>query len=96
MLSEAGAKDEDTDGLSDEARAVEGTECAILIRELSQGWKISLRSKRLDFDVNKIAGIFGGGGHAAAAGCKISGSLDQVHAALLGEVKQALEQLAKN
>ena len=96
MLSEAGAKDEDTDGLIDEARAVEGTDCAILIRELSQGWKISLRSKRLDFDVNRIAGIFGGGGHAAAAGCKIGGSLEQVQAALLGEVKQALEQLAKN
>lgn len=96
MLAQAGAKDEDTEGLIDEARALEGTDCAILIRELAQGWKVSLRAKRLDLDVNKIAGIFGGGGHTAAAGCKITGTLDQVRSSLLSEVSQALDKLPKN
>ncbi len=34
--------------------------------------KVSLRSKMWS-DVNKIAGMFGGGGHVRAAGCTIEG-----------------------
>ena len=96
ILAEAGAKDEDTEGLIDEARALEGTECAVLIRELQLGgWKISLRSKRLDFDVNQIAGKFGGDGHVAAAGCKITGTVEEVRTVLLREIAAGLNSLPK-
>ena len=83
MLDEAGAQAADTEGLVDEARSVSGTVAAIFIRELEEGWKASLRSKHKDLDVNKIASAYGGGGHAAAAGCKLLGTQEEVEAEIL-------------
>ncbi|MCR4944068.1 MAG: bifunctional oligoribonuclease/PAP phosphatase NrnA [Clostridium sp.] len=49
---------------------VEGIEVAVVTKETEDGVKASLRSKN-DFDVRKIAEIFGGGGHTKASGLKI-------------------------
>ena len=49
---------------------VEGVEAAVVTKETEDGVKASLRSKN-DFDVRKIAEIFGGGGHIKASGLKI-------------------------
>ena len=51
--------------------------------------KVSLRGKG-EVDVNKIAATFGGGGHANAAGCTVSGSLDAVTRRVLDAVGAAL------
>lgn len=61
------ATTEDFEGLVDHARAVEGTEVAILFREAATGTKLSLRSNGAA-DVNRIARDFSGGGHTKAAG----------------------------
>lgn len=53
--------------------------------------KVSWRS-RPGWDVSKIAEKFGGGGHAAAAGADIRGSLEAVQAAVL----EATEKLLQN
>jgi len=37
-----------------------------------EGWRISLRSHNMSYDVLKVAQAFGGGGHKVAAGCVIS------------------------
>jgi phosphoesterase RecJ-like protein len=52
--------------------------------------RISLRSKSGDVDVNEIAGLFGGGGHPAAAGARIPGKPFAVQRRILNAVKKAL------
>lgn len=72
-FARVGASEEDTEGIIDHIRDIEGVEIAILIREAGAGlYKVSLRSK-LRADVGAIAQSLGGGGHRQAAGCTIKG-----------------------
>ena len=63
------------------ALEVEGVRMAVLASERDDGIKMSLRAVEPD-TVNDIAVLFGGGGHAQAAGCTIHAplheALDQV------------------
>ncbi len=71
------AAEEDAEGLAEAIRAIAGVEVGIVARERSNGQvKVSLRSKT-DFDVNHLAGHFGGGGHRKASGATLKGPLDQ-------------------
>lgn len=64
----------DMDGIVSQLKNTEGVHVAIFLYELEpQVFKVSLRSDEL-VDVSKIAAVFGGGGHARAAGCTMSGS----------------------
>ncbi|MDI6740124.1 MAG: bifunctional oligoribonuclease/PAP phosphatase NrnA, partial [Candidatus Edwardsbacteria bacterium] len=57
------------------AIAAKGTEVGILFKEQNDGViRISFRSKGR-IDVNRLAGMFGGGGHVSAAGARIKGAL---------------------
>ena len=55
---------------------------------------ISFRSKGNGdtIDVNKIASVFGGGGHMRASGCVISGTLEEAKKKVLAEVEKALKR----
>ena len=64
---------EDTEGLVDYARAIEGVEIGGLIEERPDGVKASLRSNDPRIRVDRIAAKFNGGGHACAAGFTMSG-----------------------
>lgn len=90
MMIQAGARQEDAEGLVDDARSVEGALIAVLLREVDDGWKASLRSKDERIDVNLIAAHFGGGGHRPAAGCTIHGALSEVRAALEPKLEAAI------
>ena len=71
-------------------RSIGSVKVACLLRELGGGRvKVSLRAKG-EVDVNKIAAAFGGGGHANAAGCTVSGPLDAVTRQILDAVRAAL------
>lgn len=66
-----GFEDEDTYDVINVIRRAEGVKVAILAREREPGhFKISTRSTG-DIDMAKICAIFGGGGHAGAAGCTV-------------------------
>lgn len=66
-----GFEDEDTYDVINTIRRVDGVKVAILAREKDDGsYKISTRSA-CDIDVAKICALFGGGGHAGAAGCSV-------------------------
>jgi phosphoesterase RecJ-like protein len=52
--------------------------------------RISLRSKSQRVNVNEIAGQFGGGGHPAAAGARISGKPLSVQRRVIAAIKRAL------
>ncbi len=67
-----GFEDEDTYDVINVIRRVDGVKVAILMREKDDGtYKISTRSAG-EVDVSKICAIFGGGGHAGAAGCSVT------------------------
>ena len=52
-------------------------------------FRISLRSKG-SVDVNRVANVFGGGGHKNAAGCTVSGPYEEVRRKLVDELSRAL------
>ena len=92
MHQQTETPDKDTEGIIDYVRSLRDIEAAMFLRELENGdIKVSLRSKD-SLSVDGIATGFGGGGHRAAAGCTMSGSLDEVAntvlEALRGEIQK--------
>ena len=92
MFEESGAKREDTEGLIDYARAIEGVVVAVLFEETREPGKIriSLRSKHSKIDVNSVARRFGGGGHREAAGARITGEPHDIERRVLAAISEAL------
>ncbi len=87
---ETGANSTDTEDAINNLLTVKGSEIAVLFVELEPDrTKVSLRS-RTDFDVQKIAAQFGGGGHKKAAGVTFSGSLAQAQQAVLDALRAEL------
>jgi phosphoesterase RecJ-like protein len=70
FLEEAGATPEDTEGIVNYGRNIEGVMVSVLLKEGNDGTRASLRAKP-GVDVQKVAAMFGGGGHAAASGCTV-------------------------
>ncbi len=78
MMERVGADNGMTEGFVDFPLNVETVEVAASIMEVKKGqYKISLRSKTYA-DVNKIAGVYGGGGHVRAAGCMLFGDIEEI------------------
>lgn len=77
----------DTEGFVDHLLAIDNTEVEFLMVEKEPNlFRVSFRSKCY-VDVNQVAQGFGGGGHARAAGCTISGNVKQIK----GKIKEALK-----
>jgi phosphoesterase RecJ-like protein len=92
MLIKTGTTAEDAEDFVDFPRKVKGVEVAVFLRQDSNRQvKISLRSKG-KIDVQKIAKSFGGGGHAAAAGCMVKGTLKEVQARVFRVVRKAIRE----
>lgn len=86
MFSQTQTKSADTEGFIDYARSLKDIEIAILFRETEDSdIKVSLRSKGT-LDVNRIAGMFNGGGHQSAAGCVVPGPLDRAIETILAAI----------
>ena len=86
MFAETGTHPEDVDGMINYARRIEDVKVAALIQEQQNGktnsnsqcrYHVSLRSDGT-VDVAAIAGSFGGGGHASAAGFQIEATLTEL------------------
>ncbi len=73
IFEETGSEKADSDGLVDYARSIDGVEIALLLEQMPNGVKGSLRARTPDMRVNEIAARFGGGGHLAAAGFTAEG-----------------------
>ena len=83
-----GAGPEETDGIVDSLRGVDGVEVAALVKEQTGGVRVSLRSETLD--VSAIAALQGGGGHKLAAGFSSVDSPEEVIAWLSSELERRL------
>lgn len=75
----------DHEGLVEVGRDIEGVEVSIFIREVKDGYKVSLRSNNY-VNVADVAIAFHGGGHIRAAGCTIQGDSQQVKTKIVNEV----------
>lgn len=90
-LERHGVSSEDLDGVVEHPRSIAGVRLAMLFRDLGHGKvKVSFRSLA-GVNVNTLARIFGGGGHARASGALIEGSLTDVESRVLGEARHRLE-----
>lgn len=76
-LSKFNAEKEDTSDIIGNLLSIKTVEVAVLLKEVEEGVKASLRSK-YDFDVRKIAEMFGGGGHTKASGLMQKGVMLQI------------------
>lgn len=69
---------EETDGFIDQLGFISGMEVYLLFLERDDGKiKVSLRSKN-NFDVNRFAGKFNGGGHTHASGILLEGEMENI------------------
>lgn len=89
---ETGAEPGDHEGLVDIGKDIEGVKVSIFIRQKEQenAYKVSLRSED-EINVSDICFVFGGGGHARAAGALIQGNVEQVKEKLMKEIKKWME-----
>lgn len=91
----AGAIPDESEGLIDHVRDIQGVKVACLFEEIEpEITRISLRSKLAELDISSIAVAFGGGGHQAAAGARIPGKQQTIQRQVLAAVKQALADLS--
>ncbi len=90
-FEQTGAVENDSEGIIDHARAVEGTAVAVLVRELTGERagkrKVSLRATDGRVDVSEIARSFGGGGHRQAAGATTELDIDSLTEAIRERVR---------
>lgn len=87
---EAGYPGRDDADLTNVLSTIEGADVSIVFTEQANGHvKVSWRSEP-GFDVSQIALKFGGGGHAAAAGAEIEGTLTEVQQRVLQVTKATL------
>lgn len=90
MVREAGARDEDCDGIVNIARSVMGVEVGVLIKQKSdEEIRVNLRSNSYA-DVAEIARKLTGGGHKRAAGCTIRKSIEEARKILVEEIRKVL------
>ena len=74
VYESTGSTIEDSEGLVDYARAIDGVDIGVMIENRNGALKASLRAKDPRFRVDQIAKQFGGGGHACAAGLNVDDS----------------------
>ena len=92
-LARTGAESNDTEGLIDHIRAIEPVVVACVFEEVEPDMtRISLRSKSDKVNVSDICAQFGGGGHSAAAGARISGSPLATQRRVIAAVKKAINK----
>ncbi len=92
MFKKTGTTVEDCDEFVDLPRKIKGIKVAVFFRQDGRSsYKVSFRSKG-KANVQKIAKSFGGGGHVAAAGCKVKGSLKEVQAKVFRAVSKELNE----
>ncbi len=88
MLRASGATEEDLDDISALTGRAEGAILCITIREQPGGEsRISLRSSP-EVDCSAICAVFGGGGHALAAGCTIQSPPEKAERMLLDVIDE--------
>jgi phosphoesterase RecJ-like protein len=89
----AGAAVEHSEGLIDLLAQSATADVAILFKDLADGVRVSFRTRDGSVDATRLAGAFGGGGHARAAGASYPGPIDEATVAVLAHARRLLDEL---
>lgn len=90
LMEQLQATENDAEDLSALGPQIEGVDCAVTMRELRPNvWKFSLRTGPR-VNATEICRRFGGGGHAAAAGCTVEASLEDAERQMLAAIRDAV------
>ena len=93
MMAEAGATSEDTDDLAAFLGQIAGVLHTATIREHEGGeCRISVRTKADELDACAVCARLGGGGHKAASGCTVKGTVEEAEGAILAAIDAQLAQ----
>jgi phosphoesterase RecJ-like protein len=91
MARQAGGTYEDTEGLINLPLTVREIQAVVFFKQTEgEQYRVSMRSKG-DIDVGAIAKEFGGGGHKNAAGCTVTGAIDQLQKIFVEKIERAIE-----
>jgi phosphoesterase RecJ-like protein len=93
IFDQTGATAEDTEGLVDYARSIDGVQIGVLIEERPGMIKASLRGMQSVYRMDTLAAQFNGGGHANAAGLSWKGTLGEFYPRLLAAITQRLKEV---
>ena len=89
-FQQTGALASDTEDVVNSLLNIAGTQVAVIfVEQATGGFKISFRS-RSAVDCNQLAAKFGGGGHKAAAGAFVAGSLETARLQVLDAARAAM------
>jgi len=90
-FTSTGALPSDTEDVINMALAIAGTQFAVIfVEQQTGGFKLSFRS-RCAVDCSQMAEQYGGGGHKAAAGAFLPGTLAEVQPRVLDAIRPALQ-----
>jgi len=89
FLKESGASSEDSEGIVNYGRVIEGVLVSAMFKEANGGTRVSMRAKP-GVDVQAVAAMFGGGGHKAASGCFIPLPPQEAKGKLVGLLTEAI------
>jgi phosphoesterase RecJ-like protein len=91
MARAAGGTYDDTEGLINQPLTVKEVQAVVFFKQSDgNSYRVSLRSKG-DVDVSIIAKEFGGGGHRNAAGCSVTGPIDELRKTFVEKVQRAIQ-----
>jgi phosphoesterase RecJ-like protein len=91
MVKAASATWEDTEGMVNYTRSIDGVDCGVLITPAKRGGvRVSLRSKAHKIDAGAVCKELGGGGHPGAAGCTLEGTLEEARKTIEAALAKAL------
>ncbi len=89
-MENCGIRQEEFDGLASIPLTMEGVELGITVKQRHENvYKLSVRTTER-IDASAFCRQFGGGGHIRAAGCEITGTLEETRSRILAAV-EALE-----
>ena len=93
VLAEAGATTDDTEDIAAFVGQIEGVLHSATIRELKPGeCKISLRTNPNFLNATATCARLGGGGHIAASGCTVMGTMEEAEAAIVAAIDAQLAE----
>lgn len=93
LMKEAGAGDDDAEDIAAFAGQIEGVVHCATIRENQNGeCRISLRTDPRLLNATAVCARLGGGGHAAASGCTVKGTMEEAEKAILNAIEAELSE----
>ncbi|MCM8798602.1 MAG: DHHA1 domain-containing protein, partial [Candidatus Omnitrophica bacterium] len=90
LLRSSHANWDDVEGFVELMRSIKGIRLAIIFQEIGKSRiKVGFRSRE-GVDAGNLARLFGGGGHFAASGCILEGSLQEVERKVLSKIRRKM------